>query len=40
MTIGMFFFQVDWPTLRLPAGEVVVEAPKGVELERWMPVFM
>ena len=24
----------------LPAGEVVVSAPQGVALERWMPVFM
>ena len=24
---AMFFFQVDWPMLFLPAGEVVVEAP-------------
>jgi hypothetical protein len=30
----MFFFQVDWPELFFPAGEVVVEAPKGVEEER------
>jgi hypothetical protein len=26
--------------MTLPAGEVVVEAPIGVALERWMPVFM
>jgi len=40
LTQAMFFFMVDWPKLSLPAGEVVVLAPKGVELERWMPVFM
>ena len=28
------------PGLTLPAGEVVVVAPIGVALERWMPVFM
>ena len=28
------------PELTLPAGAVVVSAPFGVELERWMPVFM
>jgi hypothetical protein len=28
---GIFFFQVTWPILILPEGEVVVDAPKGVE---------
>ena len=28
------------PMLTLPAGEVVVVAPKGVDEERWIPVFM
>ena len=36
----MSFFQVAWPLLSFPGGEVVVMAPKGVALERWMPVFM
>src|SRR4030042_1949985 len=37
---GMFFFQLVWPTESLLAGDVVVEAPKGVALERWTPVFI
>ena len=37
---GMFFFQLNWPMLFVPGGEVVVAAPKGVADERWMPVFM
>ena len=28
------------PLEPVPAGEVVVAAPFGVALERWMPVFM
>ena len=27
---GIFFFQLNWPMLILPAGEVVVVAPYGV----------
>ena len=37
---AMFFFQVICPIFTFPAGEVVVEAPKGVEEDRWIPVFM
>jgi hypothetical protein len=31
---GIFFFHVICPIVTFPAGEVVVEAPKGVEEER------
>ena len=34
------FFCVRQPCSRFPAGVVVVEAPKGVRLDFWMPVFM
>jgi hypothetical protein len=37
---GMFFFQVICPAVTFPEGEVVVDAPKGVEEDRWIPVFI
>jgi hypothetical protein len=37
---AIFFFQVTCPVWTLPAGEVVVDAPKGVEEDRWIPVFI
>ena len=36
----MGFFFSSFPGITLPAGEVVVDAPIGVELLRWIPVFM
>jgi hypothetical protein len=40
MTMGMFLEPVDLPWLALPCGVVLVDAPKGVALLCWMPVFM
>jgi hypothetical protein len=37
---GIFFFHVICPALIFPEGEVVVDAPKGVDEERWIPVFI
>jgi hypothetical protein len=37
---GEVFFGTSFPQAARPAGVVIVEAPTGVALERWTPVFI
>src|SRR4030042_4410058 len=40
MICGMSFLKLDFPALTLPTGVVVVHAPKGVDPDLCIPVFM